>query len=367
MNVLFVDLETAWRGGQHQAFLTMQGLWDGGHTPELLAVRHAPLASRAQAAGIPVHTILGSMRRARAATSLRQLLRQHQPDVLHANESHALTAICLAQPGNRVPFVVSRRVAYKIHPNFIARKRYQLAAKILAVSQFVADSVAASGLPPEKIQVIYDGVDIPAPATAEQRQQARRRWGIGELDSLIGCVSHLSPEKGQEPLLRALPAVLAQFPRARLLLAGDGPSRHNLEDLADQLGIRNAVIFAGFIEDIRVVYQASDLFTLPSRAEPLGSSLLAAMACGLPVVAVASGGVPEYVNDQENGLLAAQPDPDQLGRQLRRLLGDTSLRATLGAAARHTIADRFSAAHLVDATLHAYQEVLRDRATNRSS
>ena len=97
------------------------------------------------------------------------------------------------------------------------------------------------------------------------------------------------PEKGQEFAVRAMAEVRAKFPPARLLLAGDGPCRGQLEKLARELGVADAVIFAGFVEDIAQVYRALDVFVFPSLAEPLGTSLLAAMGWGLPVVAVASG------------------------------------------------------------------------------
>jgi glycosyltransferase involved in cell wall biosynthesis len=77
------------------------------------------------------------------------------------------------------------------------------------------------------------------------------------------------------------------------------PKKHPLREL----GVTDAVIFAGFVEDIAQVYRALDVFVYPSLAEPLGTSLLAAMGWGLPVVAVASGGVPEYVEDGVSGLL----------------------------------------------------------------
>jgi glycosyltransferase involved in cell wall biosynthesis len=173
----------------------------------------------------------------------------------------------------------------------------------------VERSVLNSGLPAEKVEVVYEGVEVPPQVTEEARQRARQRWGVSETEKLLGCVGYLLPEKGQEFALRALHAVRRRLPEARLLFAGDGPCRSRLQSLAREQSLQDAVIFAGFVEDVAQVYAALDAFVFPSLAEPLGTSLLAAMAWGLPVLAVASGGVPEYVEDGVTGLLVAHSDP----------------------------------------------------------
>jgi glycosyltransferase involved in cell wall biosynthesis len=145
----------------------------------------------------------------------------------------------------------------------------------------------------------------------------------------------------------------------RLLFAGDGPCRPGLEALVRQLGLQDKVIFAGFVQDVSQVYAALDVFVFPSLAEPLGTSLLAAMAWGLPVAAVASGGVPEYVTDGENGLLAPRPEAELLSESMTRLLSDESLAMTFGQNARRTIAERFSADRMVANTILVYEDVLR--------
>src|SRR5262249_54254583 len=164
------------------------------------------------------------------------------------------------------------------------------------------------------------------------RWQARQRWGVSEQETLFGCVGYLLPEKGQEFVVRAFPAVHAMFPGARLLFAGDGPCRPSLEALSREEKRKEALRFTGFVEDIPQAYARRSAFVFPSVAEPLGTSLLAAMAWGLPVIAVASGGVPEYVDDGGTGLLVAQPDPSLFSDCMLRLLNEPELTKRLGAA-----------------------------------
>ena len=366
VRVLLVDLESAWRGGQSQALLLLQGLRARGHEAELLSVSGAALAERAQAASIPVHTAAANFRRLGAARLLRRLLRERRFDVVHANEAHALTAAWLAGAHRQAPVVVSRRVAFPLHASRLARARYQSALCVLAISRFVAKSVVDSGLPAGVIRVVYDGVAVPPPCSPESRRRARERWGIAPGEPLLGCVGYLLPEKGQESLLRALPAIRARVPNCRLLLAGDGPCRQRLDRLAKQLGVHSAVLFAGHVEDVSEVYRALDLFVFPSLAEPLGTSLLAAMSCGLPVMAVAAGGVPEVI-EEGSGLLLAQSSPEEIARAAVGLLLDRELAARLGAAARRVIERRFTADHMVDATLKIYSEICDSAGVVRGS
>ena len=361
MRVLYVDLEREWRGGQSQALLTLRGLRERGHDAQLLSVRESPLARRSAAAGIPVHDVGKKARRIGAALLLHKLLSQQSYDVLHANEPHALTAAWLAGVQERTTVVISRRVAYALSHSRLARKRYQIAQRIVAISHFVEKSVLESGVPPEKVAVVYEGVAIPPLPTIEARRKARAQWGVTGNEKLLGCIGYLLPEKGQEIAIRALSTLRTTIPTARLLLAGDGPCRPALEALARRLGMRDEVIFAGFVEDVTEVYVALDAFAFPSLAEPLGTSLLAAMACGLPVLAVASGGVPEYVKDGDNGLLAAQPDPELFSAGMVRVLIDQSLATALGQKARRTIAERFSADRMVENTILVYEDVLKKR------
>jgi glycosyltransferase involved in cell wall biosynthesis len=362
---LLVDLETEWRGGQNQALLTTKGMLACGHDAQLVAIRDSPLARRAAQAGIQVHEVAARGKRSRAALTLRGLLSRKRFDVVHANEPHALTAAWLAGAHRKVPVVASRRVAYPLQNNTIARSRYLMTQRILAVSRFVAASVVESRIPADKVEVVYEGVEVPLAMASEAYERARERWGVAGNERLLGCVGYLLPEKGQESVLRAMPEVRAQFPGTRLLLAGDGPCRARLERLAKQLDLQDAVIFAGFVEDIAQVYAALNIFVFPSLAEPLGTSLLAAMAWGLPVLAVASGGVPEYVQDGENGLLVAESGPGLAADGLLRLLTNDPLSAKLGRNARRTIEEKFSAERMVENTLSAYERASYRRSHSR--
>jgi glycosyltransferase involved in cell wall biosynthesis len=360
VKILFVDLDRGWRGGQSQALLTLCGLRERKHQVVLLAPRNAPLARRANDIGIETREVSGSMLRLRAALAIHRLVTDDRFELIHLNEPHALTAAWLAQADKHCPLLLSRRIGFALQKNVISRARFNALERFLANSEEVARSLRACGISAGRISIVNEGVEIQAPAKSVERDEARQRWGVGEDQFLFGCVSVFVPEKGQRHLLDALALVRAQHPNARLILAGDGPCRHDLEVLASQLKLQDAVIFAGFVEDIATVYAALDGFAFPSEFEGLGTALQTAMGMGLPCVSTARGGLAEVV-EHERSALVAEPDGPEFASAMLRIMEDKNLRLRLGESARLEIANRFSAARMVDNTIKVYGEVLRER------
>jgi len=355
---LLVDLETAWRGGQNQALLLLNGLLERGHHPELVAATNSALGERAQAAGISVHYVSRGLFRLPAAQKIRHLTTRRF-DLVHANEAHAVSAAWLAGAHKRVPFVTSRRVGYPVGKSRLARARYEAASRIIANSNWVAEQAAASGAPREKITVIYEGVEIPPLFTPQQRQAARARWKIPPDTPLLGCVGVLLPDKGQEWLIRALAEIHKEFPKAKLLLAGDGPSRPQLEQLARELAVADSVVFAGFVTDVENVYAALDVFLLPSFFEALNNSLLAAMAYEIPSISFNRGALGEIIQDGHSGLLVEAANTPALHVAIKKILRDPAAAKKMAEAGRQRIIENFSAEKMVEATLRLYESLVR--------
>ncbi len=358
MKVLLVDLETEWRGGQNQALLLLKGLRARGHSAELVAPVGSALQQRARAAGIPVHAVERHFLRARAAAQLRRLTKKLDCSLVHVNEPHALTAAWLARTHRRVPLLVSRRVGYPISRNRFARMRYDAAACIIAISRWSAERVIHSGIPESKLAIVYEGIEIPARPSSEQRAEARSRWGVPADAPLLGCVGVLSPDKGQEWLIRALAELRKKFPSARLLLAGDGPCRERLQRLAEKAGIADAVIFAGFIPDVESVYAAMDVFLLPSFFEALSNALMSAMACAIPSIAFNLGGPAEIIEDGTSGLLVEPANVEALCAAIAKVLSNANFAESLGEKGRQRIEQEFSADKMVDGIIDVYDAIL---------
>jgi glycosyltransferase involved in cell wall biosynthesis len=353
---LIVDLGRNYRGGQHQALLLLRGLRERGHAPELVAVRDSQLASRAKEIGVPLHVAHPGRRRLSAALQIRKLVRERRVELVHANEPHALSSAWLARAHHSVPIVISRRIALPLSQSFFSFARYRATASVVAVSHFVEQSVIQSGLPAERVSVIYDGVQIPPEISETQREIARQRLGIPREIPCIGNVAAFVPEKGHALLLKAFAKLRALFPQCVLILSGEGPELPKLQSLTMQLHVTEAVKFLPASIEIETMFAAMDIFAFPSHEEPLGSALLAAMAHALPAVALARGGVPEVLENGKNGVLV-DLDPGAFASAIAHLLAHPDEATRLGNAARETVITHFSANRMVEETLLLYEEL----------
>jgi glycosyltransferase involved in cell wall biosynthesis len=374
VNILLVDLEKEWRGGQNQAFLLLKGLNARGDCAELVTVKGSALGRRAARRRMKVHFVTPRAARISAALKIRALTASGSFDVVHANEAHAVTAAWLAGAYRRAAFVISRRVGYPLAKNALARARYKAAARIVAISQWVAEQLVDSGAPKEKISVVYEGVEIPANPRAQSPHLARMRWGVaGVADDarvarespVLGSVGVLSPDKGHELLIRALAQLRKEYSGCRLLIAGDGPRRPMLEALAKEFGVHQAVIFAGFVTDIESVYPALDVFLFPSSFEGLGTSLLAAMSFAVPSIAFRCCAFGEIIENEKSGLLVEPGNVEGIVKAVTWLLQNREFARGIGAAGRERITKIFSCDHMVEEMKKVYREVARDKLDSR--
>jgi L-malate glycosyltransferase len=363
---LLVDLGNEWRGGQNQGLLLLRGLKSLGLEPELLAVSESLLAKRATVEGIRVHPVAAGSRQIRGGLKLRSLLAAGRIALVHANEPHAVSAAWLASAHKKVPLVISRRVEFPIPNNIVAQARYKAADCIIANTNWVAKHLLASKMDPSRVRVVYEGTEIPAEVRESERTAAKRGWGVAEDEFLFGCPSAFVPEKGQQHLLNALANIQKHFPKAKLLLAGEGRCRTELEALAAKLGLGGNVIFPGFVNQMERFYEALDAFVFPSEIEGLGSAMPAAMAYGLPCISTASGGLAEIVEDGRTALVV-RPDGEEFAGAMARVMNDSSLRKQLGCAAREAATQRFSVERMAAQTLEIYREVAGNRDNRNGS
>jgi glycosyltransferase involved in cell wall biosynthesis len=361
MNVLHVDTRPDWRGGQSQVLLLLQGLRARGHRAELLVMEENPLAERARAEGIVVHAQPARLWPLAGPRTIRRLVATSGFEIVHAHDPHGLTAAWLGRVFHNAALIAHRRIAAPLHGSPVALARYRAARRLIAISRLVAEKLIGSGMNAERVAVIYDGVRVPGLVSAEVRAEARRAWGVSDEEILLGYVAHLVPGKNHEALLRALPEMLARREGCRLIFAGDGPRRRELEELSRTLKLERRVIFAGFVENVAQIYRALDVFLFPALGEGLGSSLLEAMARGLPCIAAASGAVPEIIESGRDGILLPVGAPGEFEAGLVQTWSewpDFRDAARLGAAARLRVEREFSDSVMVEATLRVYQSAM---------
>ncbi|WDZ84417.1 glycosyltransferase family 4 protein [Micromonospora cathayae] len=193
-----------------------------------------------------------------------------------------------------------------------------------------------------ELRRLAPGVDVDAYHPDVDGTAVRARWGLTDRPVVV-CVSRLVPRKGQDALIRALPAIRRRVPDAALLVVGGGPYRGTLEKLARQTGVARDVVFTGTVPaaELPAHYAAGDVYAMPCRTrnrgldvEGLGIVYLEASATGLPVVAGDSGGAPDAVREGETGHVVSGRDLAQLADRVGTLLAEPALARRLGAAGR---------------------------------
>jgi len=214
--------------------------------------------------------------------------------------------------------------------------------KVVCVSSDAASVVVdIEGVPPEKVGVIANGIDIGRFEVFSRGKEA---------EGNIVCVARLSPEKNHACLLRAFALVLREH-AARLILAGSGPLQEDLKSMAHELGIDQKVEFLGDRRDVPQVLANASLFALASRTEGVSLTLLEAMAARLPVVCTRVGGNPEVVAEGETGFLVASDDHGALAGRLLELLCNGVLRRDMGDRGHERVLQRYD----VRKTVAAYE------------
>lgn len=286
---------------------------------------------------------------------LRRVVRRERPDAVHLHSrrgADVLGAVAAKLAGR--PCVLSRRVDNPESRLWVALK-YRLHDRVIAISQGIADVLAAEGVPASKLRVVRSSLDPKPWQQAEPRAAFAREFGVPEDALLIGVVAQLIERKGHRVLFEALRA-LPQREGLRLICFGQGPLREALEREAADLG--DTVRFAGFRKDLNRWVGALDVLAHPALMEGLGVSLLQASAAGVPIIACRAGGMPEAVADGFSGLIVKPGDAGELAAALRRLIEDPELRRRLGAQGRARIEREFSVEQMVEGNLAVYREIL---------
>jgi phosphatidylinositol alpha-1,6-mannosyltransferase len=220
---------------------------------------------------------------------------------------------------------------------------------ITYLGAYTHQALAPAFGPRPRLVHLASGVDPDVFRPETGGDEIRRRHGLGDRPVVV-CVSRLVPRKGQDVLVRALPAIRSRIPDATLLLVGGGPYRSTIERLARELGVADAVVLTGAVpwEELPAHYDAGDVFAMPCRTrragwdvEGLGIVYLEASATGLPVVAGDSGGAPDAVLPGETGEVIRGSDVEQAARTIGDLLADPVRAQALGRRGREWVTEKW--------------------------
>ena len=289
--------------------------------------------------------------------TFRRLIRARRPDLV-ISVTTMLPAVPIAARLERVPALVycgelfdrgDRGGAVRaLASRGLAVLTARLSAVIIACSDAVAGQFVDSNA---AIETVYPPVG--ARYSGGDAQPLRDRFGIPVDAPVLASVGYVTEGRGQDVLVRAMPAICEQLPKARYVLAGDPfprpqdiAFRDRLVELIDELGLSDSVIVAGHYENVADVYATADVIVNPARFnEPFGRVPFEAAIAGKPAVVTRVGAIPELLEDGTSALIAEPDDPAELAAAVVRVLSEPELAATLVAGAREIVEARLTPAH----------------------
>jgi L-malate glycosyltransferase len=323
----------------------------------LLIARRGPLLQRAATEGIAVAAwqpcgdwdLFASLWAGRR-------FRSWHPDVVHCHDarSHAVGVPAAKRAGAR-GIVVSRRVAFPIAGNPLSALKYRMPVdRYLCVSRSAASQLRAAGVPESRLALVHDAFE---PEGSSPTFDLRGLLHMSPRAPLVGTVAALTPEKDHAHLLEAAAIVTRASPEAHFVWLGEGECREALLARRARLGLDSRVHVLGHRTDAQALLGQCTVCASASTSEGLGSSLIEALAIGVPVVATAVGGVPEVIEDGRTGRLVPPGDPAAMAAALLEALSRPELRRSWSDAGR-LAARAFGAEHMAERTLAEYRAVL---------
>ncbi|MCS7124306.1 MAG: glycosyltransferase family 4 protein [Candidatus Bathyarchaeota archaeon] len=245
---------------------------------------------------------------------------------------------------------------------FFEHKLLERSDKIIAVSTHTKmELLEHYDVSANKVHVIYNGVDINKFKPTDEKDKVKREMGFVD-DKVVLYVGRLYRRKGLRTLLKAVPFILRKIKDVKFVISGKGfrNEEKELRVLASKLKVEKNVFFLGYTPDDKLpkLYQAAEVFVLPSVYEGMPFTLLEALASGLPVVATNVGGIPEVVNHGENGLLVKSQDLQGLVEGILYLLENPDFAHEMGLSGRKTVEKNFSWQKVARQVLEVYNEVL---------
>ena len=298
---------------------------------------------------------------------LRNFLRRESYQIVHTHTSKAGFVGRLAARLAGVPVIVHTAHGFAFHESSPASSRLFYSSleriasrwcdRIVTVSEFHRRWAIELGMcSPRRIIAIPNGIGNVGRSHEVGLAELRRQLGARDADLMILSMARLAEHKGLEYLIEAAAILPRTGRRILVAIAGSGPARDRLEQLASNLGVSDRVVFLGFRQDVGDLLAACDLVVLPSLREGLSITLLEAMAAGKPIIATSIGSQREVASQADMACLVRPADPLALGEAILRLAGDQGLMARLGTSARALYESRYTA----DRMLHSYRQLYFD-------
>ena len=344
---------------------------------KMVCFTEGPFAQEARQLGIDT-LVLSGRNFFRTLRTLTELVREEGFDILHSHGSRGNMMAAFLARRTGLPTVTTVHSDYKLdylgRPlsrliygtiNTVALRRLEYR---IGVSDAMVDLLIRRGFDPERLFSIYNGLDFTPRQSALDREGYLRSLGLewGGDCVIAGIMARLNPVKDVATLIRGFALAYRDCPSLRLLIAGDGEEMDRLKQLAEELGVTEAVCFAGWVDDTDSFYRAIDINTLTSISETFPYALTEGARVALPTVSSKVGGVAYLIDHGSNGFLFPAGDAEALAGWLLTLARDPELRSAMGRRLYEKARRDFSIEATVRRQLEIYRSILRYREKGRS-
>jgi glycosyltransferase involved in cell wall biosynthesis len=308
----------------------------------------------------------------KAAGALRKLIRNEHVDIVQTYfETSNLWGGIIAKLSGAL-LLSSRRdmgILRKTKHELAYRLVNHISDRVLAVSEEVKRfCIDTDRVDPEKISVVYNGVDLRHIAAEEPQSNLSVNAEWADASHIVTCVANIRRIKGIDVLVRAAQRVCRELPNATFLIAGtayEGDYSQEITEMIRAAGLEKNIKLLGFVGDPVLLLKRSHAFCLLSHSEGFSNALLEAMACGVPSVVTRVGGNPEAIHDGENGFLVPVGDDALAAERLLFLLRNPDRAIQIGQAGRTSAQTRFSAETMINKLISLYRDLLAERDSKR--
>jgi len=358
--ILHIVSSVSWRGGEQQAAYLIEELIDQVESI-VLCSKGSEFEKFCIEKGIKYYSLRKKKRSIdlKYARWIKKICKEQSVDLCHIHDAHSHSYAILAATiyGNSTPLILSRRVDFPIKKNWFSSFKYNhpLIVKILCVSKMIQQITAEDIRDKSKLVTVYSGIDLEK--FKKPKNILREEIKIPEQSFLVGNTSALADHKDYFTFIDVAEILIKKDPAYYFVIMGDGPMKEQIKSYAKQKNLGDNLTFTGFRDDIPEVLGDLDLFLISSKTEGLGTSILDAFACQVPVVATKAGGIPELVENNKTGLLCPVGDGKALSIAVGQLKEDISLRNKIIENANKKV-QQFSKKTTAQQTLHQYNEAL---------
>ncbi|MCD6578106.1 glycosyltransferase family 4 protein [bacterium] len=359
MNIAHIIVGTAWSGGQNQTYEILKNQPSDSKSI-LITVPGSILGEKSQAMGIKVYYLIPhSHIDFKYIKAVKEILIGEKIDIVNVHRSTVHTNMLFMKMFiyKKFKLVISRRIAFK--QNIFSRFKYNNKAidKLIAVSEEVKNVLMASGIPAERIKVIYSGVDTQK-FDPYIESNIREELGISNEKEIITCIANFLPHKGLEYLLKAIHKGRMNFNDSVFLFAGKGTDNEEFLSIIKELNIGKYVIPLGYREDIPEILKATDVFVLPTLREGFSGVIREAMVMGKPVISTRIPENLELIRDSVNGFLCEKANSQDLIYAISRLQGNKVIQKEMGEKGRELVLNNFTIQRTINDTYDLYRSLL---------